>query len=209
MNNSKPTPFQIIIISLDVIIVFLLSVLGNQITLNISRTFLIVSIGILLLISIFIISARSFPEFLSMLPIERLQKTMPKTMAGIFPLGVLMGFVVGVFTASDQSPWFSFYTNNASGDITSEIYLSAFAIVVGLVIAVLFATIINRYLAGAMFSGYMFGLPIATSIIRPANNDLVASLLANLCLGIPLTLVIIFIIPNIKKFINSINEPRI
>jgi len=154
MNNSKPTPFQIIIISLDVIIVFLLSVLGNQITLNISRTFLIVSIGILLLISIFIISARSFPEFLSMLPIERLQKTMPKTMAGIFPLGVLMGFVVGVFTASDQSPWFSFYTNNASGDITSEIYLSAFAIVVGLVIAVLFATIINRYLAGAMFSGY-------------------------------------------------------
>ena len=204
MNHSKPTPFQIAIITIDVIIVFLLSVLGNQITIDVPRVVLLGAIAILLVISIFATSARSFPEFFSMLSVERFQKMIPKTMASIFPLGVLIGFIGGVFVASYKTSSVSW-----GGEGEWAIYFNPPGVLIGLIIGILLAIVINRYLGGAIFLGYMFGMPLAISIIRPAPNDLVVSTLANLCLAIPLSFLIIFAMPIVKRIFDAFSEPRI
>ncbi len=184
INSSVPRVIAII----EIFIMFLLGIMGDKISqlLDIEPAALIIFTGIGLIAAVLIttINVSGFrkrevksnvqPEVYSETQEKRKfysSKFIPKSMAGVFPLGILAGFLTGVVSVFIDNHFY-FNVNIPFWDsfaFTSPLRdHEAFGIYIGFITSLLIALWLDGYLGAAFSIG--FGIAFSSTIIQIANH---------------------------------------
>lgn len=163
-KSSQSFPSFIAI--LETLLLFIIGVLGNRISesLSISPTTLIIYTGVGLLILSVISYIKTIP--FSKESIEKIEigikawRFIPRTMISIFPVGVLLGLVLGA-----NLPTYYPSMVNTFGVRPYE----SVGIFIGLVMGFFFAILIDGRLSAAICFGY--GIAFATSILVVRSDE--------------------------------------
>ncbi len=176
MNQTTKNPLAGFIAAFETILLFLMGVLGNKISENLTirlNTLIVLTgsgLGILALISYFVAN----PLHIQASTASPLKRLLPKTMVGIFPFGVFFGVVFGAFV----SPYNLDSSLDILGWLASIFGYSSFAlstselagILGGCIACILFALIVDGYLAGSLLIGYWIAFSTVTVMKQPSNT---------------------------------------
>jgi len=216
MNQSTKNPITGFIAAFETILLFMMGILGNKISENLeisSNTLLLltgVGLGILAIISYFMtVPAQTQPNTTS-----RIKKFLPKTMVGVFPFGVFLGVIFGSFIPLFD-PNSSLVTTPGLANLFGYPYFllgegELAGILGGLIACVLFAVIVDGYLAGSLLIGYW--IAFATATVIKQDLSAINVLITYVGQGIVLIVISFFLIKSekwLKEFRKLITETRV
>jgi hypothetical protein len=178
---SKHNPITVMVVTIEVLLLFVVGILGNKIAERLDiPSWILISVTMISLIILSVISyirthnpsnqssslVSNSPRGLS------IKRFIPKTAISIFPFGILMGFLIGTITALFGN---DSYAGTAPQWMCSLVDLCEYslimseltAIIIGCVIFILFSITVDGILAGSLSIGYGLSLPAA--ILAQAN----------------------------------------
>jgi len=188
---------------LEVIVLFVVGILGNKIAeiLKIPVNSLFVLTAVLLVVLTVIAYVRSGSRARIQAP--NIKKHVPKTMMGIFPIGILTGFVVGAIVISLRLesldviiPWVSIIFG-----------YEFIGVLIGTVFCVAFALLIDSYLSASFLFGYSLAFPTAILFIAPTDSNLAwMTYLGHMAYGTLLIFILIKVVPACKRGLIHLKE---
>ncbi|MCL4274508.1 MAG: hypothetical protein KJZ77_11610 [Anaerolineales bacterium] len=212
MNTSTNKNHVIGVISIiETLILFTMGILGNQISdsMRISPFFLLTTtaIGLIILSAISYTQSMNVPKNQEQPTTSQnfLRKVTPKTMVGIFPFGVMIGLLTGALLLSIGFPsayvaWFYLFI---------VMPYEANGLIIGFILSILFALLIDSRLAASLAVGYSIAFSTTILIIRPHENNILLTYSGHIIFFVLLGLLLIIGEPVINWLRKIITEPRI
>jgi hypothetical protein len=174
MNQTNKNPVAGFIVAFETILLFFMGILGNKISENLSipQNILIITtgigLGILAIISYLVTNSQQVQANTT----SSLKRFLPKTMVGVFPFGVFFGVIFGSFI----SPLDFNSSMQILGWIASIFGYNAFyinaselaGILGGCIACLLFALIVDGYLASSLLMGFWIAFATITIIKQPS-----------------------------------------
>jgi hypothetical protein len=168
---SKQAQLTIVTV-IETCLVFVLGILGNKIAdlINVSPAVLVAGTCVIIILTTFVIlyRLRLSPESLDGVRTGPIKRLMPRTMATIFPLGMLVGLIGGGFLPLLIDPVLDVESQGAVLGIASMLG----SLIIGLPVAIL----LDNRLACALVFGYGIGILMADSAISFDSNKLLGYL---------------------------------
>jgi len=208
-----------IIAIVEAFILFAIGILGDEIAevLEIPSRSLFILAGLLFIVLAGISYTKSGKT--TVLTSQDFRRFIPKTMVGMFPIGVVIGFIAGaVLTRQDLELVYCWPSEISSLFGYSSLCLGRceiLGVLIGFIISLVFAIFINPHLAAAMLVGYGLALPtailfIATSLQREdIPSTYIGHILSSIAFGVILMVGLPLFNRLLKKFKQVLTEQRI
>lgn len=221
MTNRSPV--YALVVLLEVFLLFVVGIAGSKVAerLNVSPTVLLIAT----IASLSTLAAVSYAksQFHQTIPVQGAQtelphfkwvrRFVPRTAISIFPFGMISGLVIGTVlhaigvSGSRYHPpqWLCGIVNMCQYSLAADEFA---AVVIGVLILVIFALLMDGVLAGALSLGYGLALPVAV-LTAGGPHDISATYTGHILFFGVLAILLVISEPLMRPVRRGVFQPRL